>query len=329
MRLTRRGWVVVGLVVAAIGMAFLFGPRSLNAVAAPLLAALGLGAYQVSRAGAPEVSIAAVPPGHPGERRTLAIEIEGSGVAGVDYDLPEGLGGGRLSRTVSMPATVETRIELSARGIYDFEDLTVSQRDALGLLETARDPAPQGRVLVYPTLYPLRGDRRLERLFADVSPPERQEFERLREYVPGDPLRHVHWKSSAKGDGYLVMEFAPTRRNETVSIVADGPREGVDEMAAAAASIVVAAVAAGLGIEVTVPSGHLPEGQGDTHRRNAMRLLAATGPGSVPSGDHEDADVSIRTDAEGTTIRLGRREVAFRDLVAGKRPERARPEVVA
>ncbi|MEF8775580.1 MAG: DUF58 domain-containing protein [Haloarculaceae archaeon] len=329
MRLTSRGWAVAGLVVAAMGLAALFGPRALNAVAAPLLAALGLGLWQVSRADTPAVTLAAVPPGHPGERRTLSFSIEGSGIAAVEADLPAGLGGGTLGRTVSMPASIDTRVDLAARGIYDFEHLSVRQRDALGLVESARRPDLTERVLVYPTVYPLRGDRRLEQLFADVSPPERQEFERLREYVAGDPLRHVHWKSSAKYDDYLVMEFAPTRRNETVSIVADGSRAGIDEMASAAASLVVAAVAAGLGVEVTVPAGHLPEGQGEAHRRNALRLLATTGPGTVPRGEHEDADVSIRTDGSGTSVRLGRTEVGYGDLVAGKQPERARPRVVA
>ena len=329
MRLTRRGWAVAGLVVAAIALAAVFGPRALNAVAAPLLAALGLGAWQVSRAGDPAVSLAAVPPGHPGERRTLSFSIEGSGVAALEPDLPPGLGGDAISRTVSMPATVETRVDLVARGVYDFGDLAVRQRDALGLIESTRQPEPTERVLVYPTVYPLRGDRRLERLFADVSPPERQEFERLREYVSGDPLRHVHWKSSAKYDDYLVMEFAPTRRNETVSIAADGDREGIDEVASAAASLVVAAVGAGLGVEVTVPAGHLPEGQGETHRRHALRLLATTGPGTVPRADHDDADVSIRSDGAETAVRLGRTEVPYGDLVAGKQPERARPRVVA
>jgi uncharacterized protein (DUF58 family) len=329
MKLTRRGWTVVGLVGLAIAMAAVFGPKALNAVAAPLVAAVGLGIWQVSRAGDLDVSLGAVPPGHPGERRTLSFDFEGRGVAAVDVDLPAGLGGGSISRTVSLPATVEERIELSERGVYDLGDLAVRRRDALGLVEAPFVPDVPEHVLVYPTVYPLRSDRRLERLFADVSPPERQEFERLREYVPGDPLRHVHWKSSAKHDEYLVMEFAPTRRNETVSIVADGTREGVDEMASAAASIVVAAVAAGLGIELTVPGGHLPVGQGETHRRNALRLLAGTGPGTVPSGEHDDADVSIRAGEEGTTVRLGRTDVGFDELVAGKQPERATPEVVA
>lgn len=329
MRLTRRGWAVAGLVVAAIALAGLFGPRALNAVAAPLVGALALGVWQVSRADPPTVSLASLPPGHPGERRTLSFSIDGSGIAAVEADLPAGLGGDRLSRTVSMPASIETRLDLAARGLYDFDQLSVRQRDALGLVESARNPDLTERVLVYPTVYLLRGDRRLERLFADVSPPERQEFERLREYVSGDPLRRVHWKSSAKYDDYLVMEFAPTRRNETVSIVADASREGVDEMASAAATLVVAAVGAGLGVEVTVPGGHLPEGQGEAHRRNALRLLATTGPGTVPRGEHDDADVSIRSDGSGTSVRLGRSEVGYRDLVAGKQPERAHPGVVA
>jgi len=329
MRLTRRGWAVVGVILAAVALALLFGPRSLNAVAAPLVAALGFGAWQVSRAGEADVSLEAVPAGFPGERRSLTISLDGSGVAAVEAPLPEGLGGGRISRTVTLPGTIESGLDLAARGRYDFTDLTVHQRDALGLVEVTSRPEPPERVIVYPTVYDVGNDRRLERLFADVAPPERQEFDRLREYTPGDPLRRVHWKSSAKRDDYLVMEFAPTRRNETVAIAADATTGAADDVASAAGTIVVAAVAAGLGIELMVPGGHLPAGQGRTHRANALRLLATTGPGSVPTGEHGDADVSIHADADATTIRLGGSELDYATLVAGRRQERARPEVVA
>ncbi|MBD3925920.1 DUF58 domain-containing protein [Nocardioides cavernae] len=48
-------------------------------------------------------------------------------------------------------------------------------------------------------------------------------FHALREYVPGDDLRHVHWRSSAKAGQLLVRQFHETRRGH-VTVLLDGSR---------------------------------------------------------------------------------------------------------
>ncbi len=48
-------------------------------------------------------------------------------------------------------------------------------------------------------------------------------FHALREYVPGDDLRHVHWRSSAKAGELLVRQFHETRRGH-VTILLDPAR---------------------------------------------------------------------------------------------------------
>lgn len=330
MRLTRRGRAVVLVVLAAVGMAWAFGPRSLNAVAAPAIAALLVGAWQVRRAPEPTLTADRVRSGSPGEERTLRLRVDGRGVADVDVEVPAGLGGRHNGETVPLPTTVELPLSFQSRGVYDLEDVAVHTRDALGLLAEPHALDPTETVLVYPPVYRLAGHARLERLFADETRAERQEFDRLREYVPGDPLRNVHWKSSAKYDDYMVMEFAPTRRNETVRIAATAEPGGADAMARAAASLTVRAIRAGLDVAVHAPAGDLPAGGGEDHRENALRLLARTGPGTVPDGVLADADVVVRADAEGATVSLADWSAPFADLAAGRQPlGTPRAEVVA
>jgi hypothetical protein len=48
-------------------------------------------------------------------------------------------------------------------------------------------------------------------------------FHALREYVPGDDLRHVHWRSSAKAGELLVRQFHETRRGH-ITILLDAAR---------------------------------------------------------------------------------------------------------
>ena len=48
-------------------------------------------------------------------------------------------------------------------------------------------------------------------------------FHALREYVQGDDLRHVHWRSSAKAGQLLVRQYHETRRGH-VTVIVDGAR---------------------------------------------------------------------------------------------------------
>jgi uncharacterized protein (DUF58 family) len=48
-------------------------------------------------------------------------------------------------------------------------------------------------------------------------------YHALREYVPGDDLRHVPWRSSAKADQLLVRQYHETRRGH-VTVLVDGAR---------------------------------------------------------------------------------------------------------
>lgn len=72
-------------------------------------------------------------------------------------------------------------------------------------------------------------------------------FHALREYVPGDDLRHVHWRSSAKAGELLVRQYHETRRGHLTILVDDVrasyPRPDDFELAVSvAASIALRAV---------------------------------------------------------------------------------------
>ncbi|MFB9314851.1 DUF58 domain-containing protein [Nocardioides plantarum] len=83
----------------------------------------------------------------------------------------------------------------------------------------------------------------------DGSPSERVSmsdlaFHALREYVPGDDLRHVHWRSSARAGVLHVRQYHDTRRSSVVVVVdrhqAAYPRAQDFELALSiAASVVV------------------------------------------------------------------------------------------
>jgi uncharacterized protein (DUF58 family) len=100
------------------------------------------------------------------------------------------------------------------RGVLRFESISLARPDPLGLVRAFRRlPAPASLV-VLPRRYPLpalalSGGRQYQpggvALAATVG--EAEEFIALRDYRPGDPLRHIHWRSWARAGRPIVREF--------------------------------------------------------------------------------------------------------------------------
>jgi uncharacterized protein (DUF58 family) len=100
------------------------------------------------------------------------------------------------------------------RGPLRFTGVTVARRDPFGWFRGfVRVPLPQ-TVLILPKRYPLPrltlpGKREYQpggvALAAAIG--ESEEFLSLRDYRPGDPLRHIHWRSWARTGRPIVREF--------------------------------------------------------------------------------------------------------------------------
>lgn len=331
MRLTRRGWAVLGVGILAEIMAGVFGARSLNAVAAPAAVVLLFGAVALYRRDAPSVSRRRPHPGFPGETRTVRLDVEADGPCTVRDRTPDALTA--RGATVELAAGGETsyELELLKRGEHRLGPAETTERDPLGIVARTTSIAATTPVLVYPEVRAIAPNRTFAGLVERAGTPERQAFARLREYVPGDALRDVHWKSSAKrADGDLVVtEFADEDEGGVTIAVEGEPGHG-DPMASAAASVTVYLLDAGLAVGLATPAGDLGQRKGDEHREEALELLARVSAGRV--GDRVDADVRVHADSTGVIVEAGDARFPFADLYddeAGDAPHDAREGVVA
>lgn len=100
------------------------------------------------------------------------------------------------------------------RGYVDFTSLTFARPDPFGLFNALYTIDMRDSLLVLPKRYPvgeilLLGSRKYQRggIQLAMSVGDAEEFASLREYRPGDPLRHIHWKSFAKMGKPVVKEF--------------------------------------------------------------------------------------------------------------------------
>jgi uncharacterized protein (DUF58 family) len=222
----------------------------------------------------------------------------------VRLDAVESVGGEPVTVEVPMLAAGETRaveypIPTARRGVLPIGPLELRRHGLAGLAETRSMLGDTVEVRVVPRVLPVRGlptgvrrgqvgaDERVERGGTDLVG--------LREYVPGDDLRRLHWATSARTGTLMVREDAdPARPHLAVLLddrIASHPdADGFEDAVELAASLLATAVTAGHPARLLATSGAVDvEASGDTDHVLAaladVGLREATGTLSVPLRD--------------------------------------------
>jgi len=149
-------------------------------------------------------------------------------------------------------------IRTERRGVIVVGPATTRRGDPLGTFSRDTEWTGVKEVLVRPPMVPLDSLgagllRDLEGVSSDAVSQSDLAFHALREYVPGDDLRHVHWRSSAKAMGsvgesqLLVRQYVDTRRSHATIVVEDqapgwADADDFETAMSVAASIAVRAV---------------------------------------------------------------------------------------
>ncbi|SEW17794.1 DUF58 domain-containing protein [Natrinema salifodinae] len=341
MRLTPRGRAVVAVVAGAVILSWQFGPRSLNAVVVPLAVVLLAGLVAVSRTDRPRVSRRPVPEGFIGEERTVAVDVETDRAVAATVrdtvgngDGPGDSAGNEFSpisdpvaeTTLDGDETLSYEVRLEARGRHQVGPLSIAVRDVVGLVERRFEYDETMPILVYPRVRDLgRGNAADIRTLAGVADRHaREEFDHLREYHRGDPMRDVHWKAAAKrpDDDLVVAEYADDEDAGAITVAAECLTTRADETASAAASVVTYLLEQGATVGLVVPDGTVPPGSGRDHHRDLLGLLAVAEPGELDDRTRRDADVLVRTDTTETTVVVDDREIPFERFYSARAPGR-------
>ncbi len=265
--LTRVGWatLVGALVLYAAGFALGYPEPVLLAAGAVLALAAAL-AWTLPRARlvvSREVEPAKVARGDPAVA-VLRVGNDGrralSGLRARDRF-------GETEQTVALPRLPRgaTRIvtyplPTHARGEITVGPLRLLREDPLGLTRRVGEHGAAATLLVRPRtvalpVLPSGRAHHLEGPSSDTAPSGTTTFHTLREYVVGDDLRHIHWRSSAR-TGTLMVRRLVDASLPTTTVVLDTrglvyPDPGAFELAVdAAASVAVAAARAGFPVRL-------------------------------------------------------------------------------
>ena len=129
------------------------------------------------------------------------------------------------------PRTSQTgqyQLRLAWRGRHRFGPVRVASRFPLGLVERQRIFSISGEVLIYPRIGRISPGWR-QRLDGATELVTRNQphhgvfhddFQRLREFRPGDNPRAIHWRSTARRGELILREFQQNREH-TLAIVLD------------------------------------------------------------------------------------------------------------
>lgn len=108
-------------------------------------------------------------------------------------------------------------ISFPARGLYRQDAFRIVTRFPFGFLQKAHRVHLRTEALVYPSVEPTREFFEilpgLEGTMESRAKGRGQDLYALRDYLPTDSARHVHWKASARLGSLMVREF--TREDET------------------------------------------------------------------------------------------------------------------
>jgi len=133
--------------------------------------------------------------------------------------------------------------------------------------------------------------------YASVFSGRSHDFDDLREYVPGDEIRDIDWKATARLGSPLVKRYAATR-DQTVVLVVDTGRGMTARAAGGGSKCDVALLAAGVLASVATAHGDsvalvaadaatsvaLPGRSSDAHLERLLRTIEArTTPDAAPS----------------------------------------------
>jgi hypothetical protein len=168
------------------------------------------------------------------------------------------------------------------RGVYGSGTCELETGAPFGVLVMRRTETVVSPITVYPRIYDAKAWR-LRGPAGWPAPSSVGDVSSVRDYRPGDPLRHVHWRSVARRGQLMVRDF-DREVSATTAIVADAP-------AFAAVADAVASVACSIG-KAALADGEVAVG-GERTRSLEVVLdwgarLGADAAGSVAQMQHSD-----------------------------------------
>jgi uncharacterized protein (DUF58 family) len=238
---TPTGRVVAGAAVASWIGGWLLGWKELDLVAAGCVCALILAFLftlgradlivgldtEPDRVTVGQEAVGRLHATNKGGQRILPVRLECPvGAATLRVDVPSLAAGAKFDELFIVPT--------DRRAVLQLGPVTSVRGDPLGLLRREVVLTEPRQLYVHPRTVRLAGFasgfvRDLEGRATDELSNSDVAFHALREYVIGDDVRHIHWKTSARLGKKMVRQFVDSRRSTLGVLLSASANEYTDE----------------------------------------------------------------------------------------------------
>jgi uncharacterized protein (DUF58 family) len=175
-------------------------------------------------------------------------------------------------------ATVQVAFKPDSRGLHRVPPLTAETRFPLGTFRVWTMWRPAAQVLVYPAPEPFppplpQGEPRGGGASA-TRVHTTGEFDGVRAYRRGDPLKLVVWKKAAKNDELVSRDAQQAQRFELWLDFAQAGHHYVESKLSRLAAWVLQADRLGLDYGLRLPGQEIKPASGEAHKRRCLEALA-------------------------------------------------------
>ncbi len=180
-------------------------------------------------------------------------------------------------------STVQVGFTPTQRGLHRVPTLTAETRFPLGTFRVWTVWRPACQVLVYPAPEPHppplpHGEPRSGGATAVTRSQSSGEFDGVRSYRRGDPMKRVVWKKAAKADdsgsGLVVRDTQQADRHELWLDIMQTGAIDLEHKLSRLCAWVLMADRLGVDYGLRLPSLALEPGAGEAHRRTCLEVLA-------------------------------------------------------
>ena len=175
-------------------------------------------------------------------------------------------------------STVQVAFKPGRRGLHPVPPLTAETRFPLGTFRVWTVWRPAARVLVYPAPEtfppPLPAGEPRAGGLAATRVQSTGEFDGVRAYRRGDPLKLVVWKKAAKADELVSRDTQQAQRYELWLDFTQAGHTDVERKLSRLTAWVLQAERLGLDYGLRLPGKEVKPGNGEAHKRRCLEVLA-------------------------------------------------------
>jgi uncharacterized protein (DUF58 family) len=261
-RLTARGWGVVAVIVASAGLGLWLGYPEGVGLACGAFLLLAVSFFLVTGGGPAFAQVVAPPRVERLSDTSVRVEVEAARAHRRGLRLRSADGSAHPVVWDESGIHAQIGVPTERRGPVSLGPWILERVDPWGLLRRQVGELEGVSLLVVPRVRPVSLAALPSALadFGGSAETGTTTFATLREYVIGDELRHVHWRSSAKTGKLMMRQYVDiTRPRITLVLVTeDRAYTSADEFEEAVdftASLAAVASSSGLDVEVATTAG--------------------------------------------------------------------------